>query len=239
LSAVAAAELASRSQEDELLSLTTQLRREVRAFTQVRGHSAGLQPQPHARRASDYDAEMPIRQSSAVVESPLPSGPAAVAPVATEQGLAGRVSAAINRCRLAHGPLSLALVAVDQYGDLLLQLGPGGVADVLYQLRIELGGWAGQRTGAAHVGEETFALLWENCPRSDAVAAVRQVLSHVKSWRMPGPIGQDLELSLSAGVATLALPPKNFPPQQLIDAAQRCLSGVQLSGGATVKSIEF
>ena len=38
---------------------------------------------------------------------------------------------------------------------------------------------------------------------------------------------------------TLALPPKNFPPQQLIDAAQRCLTGVQLSGGNAVKSIEF
>ena len=88
-------------------------------------------------------------------------------------------------------------------------------------------------------GEATFALLWENCPRSDAVDAVRQVLQHVKAWRMPGPIGQDLEISLSAGVATLALPPKNFPPHQLIDAAQRCLSGVQLSGGNAVKSIEF
>ena len=57
--------------------------------------------------------------------------------------------------------------------------------------------------------------------------------------RMPGANFQDAEVSLSAGVATLALPPKNYPPQQLIDAAQRCLGGAQLSGGGNVKSIEF
>jgi hypothetical protein len=68
---------------------------------------------------------------------------------------------------------------------------------------------------------------------------VRQILGNVKSWRMPGTISQETEITLSAGVATLALPPKNYPPQQLIDAAHRCLGGAQLSGGGNVKSIEF
>jgi len=167
------------------------------------------------------------------------SSPAVLTPASAEPGLAGRVAAATNRCRLARGPLSLALVAVDQYPQLLLQLGPGGTADLLHWLQIDLSGWSGQRTGATQVGEATFALLWENCPRSDAVETVRQVLQQVKTWRMPGSIGQEIDISLSAGVATLALPPKNFPPQQLIDAVQRCLSGVQLSGGGAVKSIEF
>jgi PleD family two-component response regulator len=99
--------------------------------------------------------------------------------------------------------------------------------------------WAGQRGGVTQTGEAQFALMWENTPRSEAVETVHSVLAQVKTWRPPAALGKDLGISLSAGVATLALPPKNFPPQQLIDAAQRCLSGVQLSGGNAVKSIEF
>jgi GGDEF domain-containing protein len=236
LTIAAAAEIAVQSPEDELLNVTSQLRREVRAFTQG------------SRPAASRDANdgLDVKRWVARNQGPDPSGgpaagkgPAVVTPVAAEPGLAGRVAAATNRCRLARGPLSLGLVAVDQHHELLLQLGPSGAADLLHWLKIDLAGWAGQRTGAAQVGEATFALLWENCPRSDAVETIRHVLTQVKTWRMPGSIGQDLEISLSAGVATLALPPKNFPSQQLIDAAQRCLSGVQLSGGGSIKSIEF
>jgi hypothetical protein len=46
-------------------------------------------------------------------------------------------------------------------------------------------------------------------------------------------------MTLSAGLATLEVPPRNFQPHQLIDAAWRCLSGAQLSGGDTLKSIAF
>lgn len=233
LTASAAAELAVRSPESELLELTTDLRREVRALTEP---AAGQR-----RRATDFDRDPKSRRGGGIVETHprAASTPTVVTPVAAEPGLAGRVAAAINRCRLARGPLSLALVSVDQHAELLLQLGPGGTADLLHWLRIDLAQWAGQRTAAALVGEATFALLWENCPRRDAVETVRGILSQAKNWRMPGAVGQDVAVSLSAGVATLALPPKSFPPQQLIDSAQRCLSGVQLSGGGAVKSIEF
>jgi HD-like signal output (HDOD) protein len=233
LTASAAAELAVRSPERELLDLTTDLRREVRALTQPAANQQ--------RRASDAVGDLAPRRTGGIVESHsrAAGAPTVVTPIAAEPGLAGRVATAINRCRLARGPLSLALISIDQHADLLLQLGPGGTADLLHWLRIDLAQWAGQRAGATLVGEATFALLWENCPRRDAVETVRGVLSQAKNWRMPGAIGQDLAVSLSAGIATLALPPKSFPPQQLIDSAQRCLAGVQLSGGGSVKSIEF
>ena len=41
------------------------------------------------------------------------------------------------------------------------------------------------------------------------------------------------------GIATLALPPKNFPAHELIDAAQRCLAAAQRSGGDSLKSIDL
>jgi hypothetical protein len=56
--------------------------------------------------------------------------------------------------------------------------------------------------------------------------------------------GESLEalgpsLSISMGLASLDVPPKNFPAQELISAASRCLSGAHLAGGDTLKSIEL
>ena len=93
--------------------------------------------------------------------------------------------------------------------------------------------------GVTRTCDATFALVWEDCSRSDAVQAIREILSQTKTWRLPGRGMAAGKLTLSGGVATLAFPPRNFPPQQLIDAARRCLSGALLSGGDTLKSIEF
>jgi hypothetical protein len=41
------------------------------------------------------------------------------------------------------------------------------------------------------------------------------------------------------GVATIALPTKNFLPATLLDGASRCLYGSHASGGTVVKSIEI
>ena len=242
LTAVAVAEMATRSPEEGLLELTDELRREVRAFAYSSSRTAADRKAiGQGRRGAEEPFDLPRGYSPDARASlaPASGGPVVVSPVVAEPGLAGRVAAATNRCRLAHGPLSLSLLAVDQFADLLLHLGPGGAGDLLHALKLDLAGWAGQRGGVAQTGEAQFALLWENCPRSEAVQTVRDVLVQVKSWRGPAALGKNLEISLSAGVATLALPPKNFPPQQLIDAAQRCLTGVQLSGGNAVKSIEF
>ena len=46
-------------------------------------------------------------------------------------------------------------------------------------------------------------------------------------------------LTLSVGVATVSLPPKNFPARDLLAAADRCLYGSRASGGGVVKSIEI
>ena len=46
-------------------------------------------------------------------------------------------------------------------------------------------------------------------------------------------------LKLDVGVATVAQPPKNFPPRDLLDGAERCLYASHASGGGVVKSIEI
>ena len=81
-------------------------------------------------------------------------------------------------------------------------------------------------------------MIWEGCPRNDAVQVARDCLAAVPDWaRDRFPLNFDL--TLSAGLATLEHAPKNYRPQELIEAAQRCVSGAQLSGGDTVKSLAF
>ena len=137
---------------------------------------------------------------------------------------------------LAPASISLALFAIDHYSDLLLQLGPTRASDLVHGLRIGLTDWTGHRAMATLAGDACYALVWEDCSRSDAVQLVRQALEAAKSRRM---LKVAADVTLSAGLATLEVPPRNYPPHQLLDAAQRCLSAAQLSGGDTLKSIAF
>jgi len=155
-----------------------------------------------------------------------------------EASLIGRVAAAIGRCRQQRIPLSLALLEIDHFAQRLLELGPTRLAALLHTLAQELPEWSGLGGTVLRVSDSRLALLWDDTSRSDAVAAVRTLLGRVKPWAashfpLEGP------LTLSAGVAAVELVTKNFPAEQLVEAAQRCLAGAQLSGGDTVKSIAF
>jgi GGDEF domain-containing protein len=176
-------------------------------------------------------------RSTTAFVAPAAAPRGSTAAIACEPGLTGRIDAAIGRCRQARCPLTLVLVEIDRHEQLVLHAGPAALADLLHSVRIALDDCTSGRARATLVGDATFALVWEDCARSDAVRTVRQMLSQVKTWPFRG--GAGWKLSLSAGVATLAFPPRNFPGGQLLDAATRCLSGALLSGGDTLKSIEF
>src|SRR5205085_536452 len=116
--------------------------------------------------------------------------------------------------------------------------GPGGMSELIYSLAAALADWSAQRTGALLISDSRLAMIWENCARNDAIRVARECLGEVRGWsqeQFPLACG----LTLSAGLATLEFAPKNYPPHELIEAAQRCLTGAQLSGGDTVKSITF
>jgi hypothetical protein len=152
--------------------------------------------------------------------------------------LVGIVGSAAQRCRQMRCPIGLALFSIDRFGELLLQRGPAGATDLIHGLRIGLTDWTGHRAMATLVGESVCALVWEDCPRSEAVQLVRKALDAAKSGQAR-PCGSPAELTLSAGLATVEVLPRNFQPHQLIDAAQRCLGAAQLSGGDTLKSIAY
>jgi HD-like signal output (HDOD) protein len=181
-------------------------------------------------------AAPPNRDSTPAPRSTVRSPHPPAAPT-SDSVLAHRVAAAAQHARQSRTPLTLALFEIEHFGDLLIQLGPPGAIELIHALRSALPNWSGQRSEALLVSDNRLAVLW-TCGRSEGVRMARSILGSVRTWsRARFPLHNDV--TLSAGLATLEFAPKNFPPSDLLEAATRCLSGALLSGGDTVKSIEF
>lgn len=83
-------------------------------------------------------------------------------------------------------------------------------------------------------------LILPNFERRVAVRLAEDALESIE--RMANRItekGNTLQFLASAGVSSLALPSKNFPPGDLYDTAKRCLLAAQTSGANVVKSLEI
>lgn len=156
--------------------------------------------------------------------------------LADDQQLLSAVAAAIAGCRGQKRSLSLVLF---QAHRLLAGDGDSGEYPAQQQLLGALERWAQDRGGGLTLPQNNFALLWEGCKRSEGLELARHVLSLAQESSRTADGALASGWMLSAGLATLTLPPRNFPPHDLIAAAQRCLAGAVHSGGGTVKSIEF
>ncbi len=66
-----------------------------------------------------------------------------------------------------------------------------------------------------------------------------ELIRGVRTLAMSAAGAEKEWLKLDVGVATVAQAPKNFPPRDLLDGADRCLYASHASGGDVVKSIEI
>ena len=79
-------------------------------------------------------------------------------------------------------------------------------------------------------------LILPGCDRHLANQQAQNVLDSLAAAL--SKIELSTEFSLDAGIATVSLPSKNFPPNYLLETAQRCLSTAQLADANVVKSLE-
>jgi HD-like signal output (HDOD) protein/GGDEF domain-containing protein len=160
------------------------------------------------------------------------------AAVEADPGLADRLAASVAASRHARCPLTLLLIELDQSGDLLFHFGPQGYSDSLDRLRSACHSLDHPHATVATYREHGLAVILPDCDRQQAVQLGNQLLDHVRrstsssTLECPG-------VTVSVGAATVSLPPRNFPPGDLLSAAERCLYGSHTSGGGVVKSIEI
>lgn len=157
--------------------------------------------------------------------------------VAHDPGLCAHILTAITAGRTRQAEVSLVLWEMDQQADLLLLHGPEQATRILESVP----DFVAQTCDVAHecllVGKARFAIVLRECDRGQATAIARTLLSRWPRWAL----GQHLTaipIASSAGVATLARPSRHSHPEDLIEAAERCLFAAQSSGGHVVKSID-
>lgn len=83
-------------------------------------------------------------------------------------------------------------------------------------------------------------LILSGCDRHDAVRMARGAISSIEtSFQRQSPHTQEQRILVRLGVASVALPSRNFESSRLLQTADRCLSATRNSGISSVKSLEI
>lgn len=159
--------------------------------------------------------------------------------LSTREGLLGRISAAVARCRQARSSVSLLLVELDGLENVALLCGLEGIPHIVRKLGLAIRRLADIDSPPAQIDDGRFAVILDEFDRRRGVDLGWSVVDEVRHWSHDETRRMRISLSVSVGLASLAMPPRNFPAEELLIAAERCLSGVQLSGGDGVKSIDI
>jgi HD-like signal output (HDOD) protein/GGDEF domain-containing protein len=214
------------AQLNQILREASALQRELGTTVANFGKRSGEGTAPNRR------ADAPAPEPSAHVVSNSLLG-------ASEVRLAARVAAAVEACRNQRCPVSLVFVVIDRFSDLAVTAGIEPARQFVRWLENMCLRTCEGMGRVVPVGDARFALLLEDCDRSAAVRLARTLVDAARKHARLAEFDAMRATKISIGVATLALPPRNFQESRLIEAARRCLQGAQASGGDTVKSIEM
>jgi len=191
----------------------------VRQDQSPRATGASISPQPRVDHSSSLAHELP-----AVTEN--------------SPELLERLTAAVRACRNLRQPVSLMLVDLTGFDQFVFTFGVARakllgdlIVEQLSQLDLPGASWVQLR-------ETRYAVVLPGCERREAVELGHQWTRLVRDV-LDGLPGESLPaVALAVGIATLAQPTKNFPAQELLASASRCLSGALSAGGDSLKSIE-
>lgn len=202
---------------------------------------------PHAMRRPSRGGTPSGDSKSAAAASPQVPSAAGASPGKSEYRVAladddpvlvDRLAAAVAWCRQHRRELSLLLVELPQLEQLVFGKGPEGAAHVICTLSAICRAIDHPGAICVRTGDARFALILPACDRRLAVESANDILRRAHELIEDAGDARSTMLP-SIGAATVSVPPKNFPPQDLIDAADRCLYGAANAGGGGVKSIEI
>jgi diguanylate cyclase (GGDEF)-like protein len=227
--AAAAPMLDADAQVDDLWNQTQQLGAAVEQF--LDGSSRRAAPR---RRADSPQAVLP--PMAAIASNADAVNPSA-AKVALEVQLEARLVAATASCRARRAPLTLLLVAIDRFAEVTFATGASRAEQIAAQIASIC-----QRTTAnaecEAAGDGVWAVVLRDCDRNQAVRHSGNIAAAVRSLPTNDAV-EEAVVTVSIGVATVALPPKNFSIKVLVERASRCLYAAQSAGGNVQKSIEI
>jgi GGDEF domain-containing protein len=203
----------------------------------ARANKSGVAPSSFATSAaepidSDKTFSSAARESDVVwidlTQANKPSG----------DGLLAQLTLEVAACRKARCPLSLMVLEIDRYNELLAKIGPQEAARLVQFVGLICGQLELPRMAQLRTSENRIAIVLPDYDRSAAVEAAYRVLDAVRRLNHRQPAAARAQLSVSLGVATAPMPAKNFAPHLLLESANRCLHAAQVPSGNAVKSID-
>jgi HD-like signal output (HDOD) protein len=192
-----------------------------------------------AAEAADRPAQ---RSAAAAQRRPAPTGrpKPAVADVESvseiDPGLLGRLAAAATLCRRERCDLSLLLIELDRYGELVFALGAAGAEEAWRRLQQACRSLEHPGANWMQLSEARLALILPDCDRLAAVGLGNELL---RQMREAADHLSEFAPTISVAACTVTQPPRNFVPQGLAQRAERCLYAAQVAGGNCLKSIEI
>ncbi len=157
--------------------------------------------------------------------------------VAESNGLADfpkQLTLAVGSCRSRRCPLSVMLIDIEcsenqpEQERKQLELMLHEECQELEQVKI------------VKLGSHKWLLLMPNYERHLTVRVANQLIGALEEKTCDLAIqNNEFYFSISVGISSVTLPPKNFHPPDLLHAAERCLSAAQSSHANGVKSIEL
>jgi hypothetical protein len=213
----------------ELLAQTRELCEAMREFL-----ARGRKPSSDTPSAREWSAQHAPHDQ----EDSLPASSAThIGRPTNAAGLLRKLSAAVGRCRERRLALSLLLVEPNEYDA---DSDPGAVhasQNVRSALLDACQSLDQTSVSVVSLDEERTAVILANCERSAAVTLAHNVADALSSSEASDGTSQP-DTTLSIGVATASVVPKNFDPLKLVESAQRCLAAARACGITAVKSIE-
>ncbi|HOP76343.1 MAG TPA: HDOD domain-containing protein [Thermogutta sp.] len=154
-----------------------------------------------------------------------------------DPGLLGHLRATVAFCRAKRCGLSLLLADYHNPSDLVMMLGEEAFSKLQQFLLTACARLEHPDSLCWPYGDTGCAWILPDCERETAVLYGHQLIRTVGGWRISGRVA--LSVGLGVGIAFVATPAPNFPAEDLLAAAQRCLFGSLASAGGVVKSIEI
>ncbi|MDP6443381.1 MAG: HDOD domain-containing protein [Pirellulaceae bacterium] len=192
----------------------------------------------------DWDFEVLLaeqetaRVEAAQTQQPWMNGPEEMFLKAPDEpGLLGRLKSSAAAARLARQPLALVLVEFGDVEELVAIHGLGFIDFFMQELEQLIEHCVEDDCYGEPMTDHSIALIMPASDQFQAAKVAREICRGVERWPIEYP--DAAALSLNVGAASLSQVPKNFPVDDLLDAAERCLYGARNASGNSVKSIEL
>lgn len=153
-----------------------------------------------------------------------------------DESLLELLSSTASMCRQSRQGLSFLLVQLDHYEQLVFRRGLTDVERLLDDLERHCKQLDSDETSCFTLQEAQLGMILPGCERRRAVEIGNELLG---TLRDSTPRVNGTSVTASIGLCSMGIPTRSFSPQQMLEAAKRCLFGATATGGNCLKSIEI